>query len=31
MILAVLVGSHLNNVPMKFELHWPKGYGGDSI
>ena len=30
-ILAILVGSHLGNIPMKFELFWPKGSGGDSI
>ena len=24
MILAILVGSHLGNIPMKFESHWPK-------
>ena len=23
-ILAILVGSHLGNIPMKFELHWPR-------
>ena len=27
-ILALLVGSHLGNIPMKFESHWPKGSGG---
>ena len=27
-ILAILVGSHLDNIPMKFESHWPKGSGG---
>ena len=27
-ILAILVGSHLGNIRMKFESHWPKGYGG---
>ena len=27
-ILAVLVGSHLGDIPMKFESHWPKGSGG---
>ena len=27
MILAILVGSHLGNIPMKFESHWPKGSG----
>ena len=26
-ILANLVGSHLGNMPMKFESHWPKGSG----
>ena len=30
-ILAVLVGSHLGNIPMKFESHWPKGSGGVSF
>ena len=24
MILAILVGSHLGNIPMKFESYWPK-------
>ena len=24
-IVAILVGSHLGNIPMKFESHWPKG------
>ena len=24
MILAILVESHLGNIPMKFESHWPK-------
>ena len=24
-ILAILAGSHLGNIPMKFESHWPKG------
>ena len=28
MILAILVGSHLGNIPMKFESHWPKGSEG---
>ena len=23
--LALLVGNHLGNIPMKFKLHWPKG------
>ena len=27
-ILAILVGSHLGNIPMKFESHWPMGSGG---
>ena len=31
MILSILVGSHLGNIPMKFELHWPKGSGGVSF
>ena len=31
MILAILVGSHLSNIPMKFESHWPKGSGGVSF
>ena len=26
-ILAILEGSHLGNIPMKFESHWPKGSG----
>ena len=26
-ILAILVGGHLGNIPMKFESHWPKGSG----
>ena len=30
-ILANLVKSHLGNIPMKFESHWPNGLGGDSI
>ena len=30
-ILAILVGSHLGNIPMKIELHWPKGSGGVSF
>ena len=25
--LTILVGSHLGNIPMKFELHRPKGFG----
>ena len=30
-ILAILVGSHLGNIPMKFESYWPKGSGGVSF
>ena len=30
-ILAVLVGSHLGNIPMKSESHWPEGSGGFSF
>ena len=30
-ILAILVGSYLGNIPMKIELHWPKGLGGVSF
>ena len=30
-ILAILVGSHPGNIPMKFESHWPKGSGGVSF
>ena len=30
-ILAILVGSHLGNLPMKFESYWPKGSGGVSF
>ena len=30
-ILAILVGSHLSNIPMKFESHWPKCSGGVSF
>ena len=26
--LAILVGSHLGNIPMKFESHWPMGMSG---
>ena len=26
-ILAILVGSHLGNIPMKIESYWPKGSG----
>ena len=31
MILAILVGSHLGNIPMKFESHLPNGSGGVSF
>ena len=31
MILAILLGSHLGNIPEKFESHWPKDVGRDSI
>ena len=31
MILAILVGSHLGNIPMKSESHWLKGSGGVSF
>ena len=31
MILAILVNSHLGNIPVKSELQEPKGLGGDSI
>ena len=27
-ILAIMVGSHLENIPMKFESQWPKSSGG---
>ena len=27
-ILALLVGSHLGNIPVKFESNWPNGSGG---
>ena len=30
-ILAILVESHLGNIPMKFESHWPVGSGGVSF
>ena len=26
-ILAILLGSHLSNIPVKFESHWPKASG----
>ena len=31
MIFAILVGSHLGNIPEKSESHWPKGLGRDCI
>ena len=31
MILANLVENHRGNIPVKFESHYPKGLGGDSI
>ena len=31
MILAILVGSHLGHMPMKFKSHWPKGSAGVSF
>ena len=27
-ILAILVGSHLGNIPVKFESYWSKGLEG---
>ena len=30
-ILAILVESHLGNIPMKFKSHSPKGVGGVSF
>ena len=30
-ILAILVGSYLGNIPVKFESQWPKGSGGVSF
>ena len=30
-ILAILVGIHLGNIPMKRKSHWPKGSGGVSF
>ena len=30
-ILAILVGSHLGNIPMKFKSHWPMVSGGISF
>ena len=30
-ILAILVGSHLGNMLIKFESHWPKSSGGVSF
>ena len=29
--LAILVGSHLGNIHMKFESHWPMGLRGVSF
>ena len=31
MLLAILLESHQDNILDKFESHWPKGLGGDSI
>ena len=31
MSLAILVGSHLGNIPVKSKSHWPKGFRGDRI
>ena len=31
MVTAILVGSYLGMIPVKFESHWTKGLGGDSI
>ena len=28
MILATVVGIHLSNIPVKFDLQWPNGSGG---
>ena len=28
MIIAILVVSHLGNIPVEFESHWPKGSDG---
>ena len=30
-ILAILVGSYLGNIPVKFESYWPKDSGGVSF
>ena len=30
-ILAILVVSHLGNIPMKFASHWPEGSGAVSF
>ena len=30
-ILAIWVGSHIGNIPVKSESHWPKGSGGVSF
>ena len=29
--MAIFVGSQVCNISVKFESHWPKGLGGDSI
>ena len=31
MILGILEGSHLGNIPVKPESHWPKGLREDNI
>ena len=31
MILAILAGSHLGNIPVTFEPHWPQVSGGVSF
>ena len=28
MMFAILVGSHVGNIPAKLKSHWPKGLGG---
>ena len=30
-ILAIFLGSHLGNIPEKFEYHRPKGLGVDNL
>ena len=30
-ILVILVGSHVGNISMKFESHWPNGSEGVSF